>query len=307
MNYDIIVIGGGHAGIEASLAAAKMGAKTLLITILAEQIGAASCNPAIGGLAKGHLVKELDALGGQMGRTTDECGIQFRILNESKGPAVRGSRAQIDMDKYRIYMRNLLLNTPNLDITQEIATEILSEFRDDKPRVTGVKTHLDNIYSAKKVIITTGTFLNGVIHTGTAQLSAGRVGELSSTELSKSLADFGLNLGRLKTGTCPRIDAKSIDLASLKHKAGTKCLSRLAFARKILPQISFLAISATQTSKRMRLFAQIFTERHFLLDKLGAQVQGIVLVSKPKFTNFLRENATIFSLSHKRTQPVNTI
>ena len=113
MNYDIIVIGGGHAGIEASLAAAKMGAKTLLITILAEQIGAASCNPAIGGLAKGHVVKELDALGGQMGRTTDECGIQFRILNESKGPAVRGSRAQIDMDKYRIYMRNLLLNTPN--------------------------------------------------------------------------------------------------------------------------------------------------------------------------------------------------
>ena len=220
MNYDIIVIGGGHAGIEASLAAAKMGAKTLLITILAEQIGAASCNPAIGGLAKGHLVKELDALGGQMGRTTDECGIQFRILNESKGPAVRGSRAQIDMDKYRIYMRNLLLNTPNLDITQEIATEILSEFSDDKPRVTGVKTHLDNIYSAKKIIITTGTFLNGVIHTGTAQLSAGRVGELSSVHLSKSLANLGLNMGRLKTGTCPRIDAKSIDFSVLEAQGG---------------------------------------------------------------------------------------
>ena len=220
MNYDIIVIGGGHAGIEASLAAAKMGAKTLLITILAEQIGAASCNPAIGGLAKGHLVKELDALGGQMGRTTDECGIQFRILNESKGPAVRGSRAQIDMDKYRIYMRNLLLNTPNLDITQEIATEILSDNIGKKPQVTGVKTHLDNIYSAKKVIITTGTFLNGVIHTGTAQLSAGRVGELSSTELSKSLANFGLNLGRLKTGTCPRIDAKSIDFSVLEAQGG---------------------------------------------------------------------------------------
>ena len=220
MNYDIIVVGGGHAGIEASLAAAKMGAKTLLITILAEQIGAASCNPAIGGLAKGHLVKELDALGGQMGRTTDECGIQFRILNESKGPAVRGSRAQIDMDRYRIYMRNLLLNTPNLDITQEIATEILSDKSGEKPRVTGVKTHLDNIYSAKKVIITTGTFLNGVIHTGTAQLNAGRVGELSSTELSKSLANFGLNLGRLKTGTCPRIDAKSIDFSVLEAQGG---------------------------------------------------------------------------------------
>lgn len=232
MNYDIIVIGGGHAGIEASLAAAKMGAKTLLITILAEQIGAASCNPAIGGLAKGHLVKELDALGGQMGRTTDECGIQFRILNESKGPAVRGSRAQIDMDKYRIYMRNLLLNTPNLDITQEIATEILSEFKGDKPQVTGVKTHLDNIYSVKKVIITTGTFLNGVIHTGTAQLNAGRVGELSSTELSKSLANLGLNMGRLKTGTCPRIDAKSIDFSVLDVQGGDEKPKPFSFRTK---------------------------------------------------------------------------
>ena len=156
MKYDIIVVGGGHAGIEASLAAAKMGAKTLLITILAEQIGAASCNPAIGGLAKGHLVKEIDALGGQMGLTTDECGIQFRLLNESKGPAVRGSRAQIDMDRYRIYMRNLLLNTPNLQITQEIATQILTQ----NSKITGVKTHLNNKYSCDKFIITTGTFLN---------------------------------------------------------------------------------------------------------------------------------------------------
>ena len=140
MDYEIIVVGGGHAGIEASLAAARMGKQTLLITILAEQIGAASCNPAIGGLAKGHLVKEIDALGGQMGLTTDAVGIQFRVLNESKGPAVRGSRAQIDMDRYRVYMRNLLLNTPNLEISQEIATEILSE----NGEVTGVKTHLNN-------------------------------------------------------------------------------------------------------------------------------------------------------------------
>jgi len=173
MNYEIIVVGGGHAGIEASLAAARMGKQTLLITILAEQIGAASCNPAIGGLAKGHLVKEIDALGGQMGLTTDAVGIQFRVLNESKGPAVRGSRAQIDMDRYRVYMRNLLLNTPNLEISQEIATEILSE----NGEVTGVKTHLNNIYNAKKVIITTGTFLNGLIHVGFNKLEAGRVGE----------------------------------------------------------------------------------------------------------------------------------
>lgn len=216
MNYEIIVVGGGHAGIEASLAAARMGKKTLLITILAEQIGAASCNPAIGGLAKGHLVKEIDALGGQMGLTTDAVGIQFRVLNESKGPAVRGSRAQIDMDRYRVYMRNLLLNTPNLEISQEIATEILSE----NGEVTGVKTYLNNIYNAKKVIITTGTFLNGLIHVGFNKLEAGRVGELSAKDLSSSLRELGLNLGRLKTGTCPRIDAKTINFEILEKQDG---------------------------------------------------------------------------------------
>ena len=216
MNYEIIVVGGGHAGIEASLAAARMGKQTLLITILAEQIGAASCNPAIGGLAKGHLVKEIDALGGQMGLTTDAVGIQFRVLNESKGPAVRGSRAQIDMDRYRVYMRNLLLNTPNLEISQEIATEILSQ----NGEVTGVKTHLNNIYNAKKVIITTGTFLNGLIHVGFNKLEAGRVGELSAKDLSSSLRDLGLNLGRLKTGTCPRIDAKTINFEILEKQDG---------------------------------------------------------------------------------------
>ena len=216
MDYEIIVVGGGHAGIEASLAAARMGKQTLLITILAEQIGAASCNPAIGGLAKGHLVKEIDALGGQMGLTTDAVGIQFRVLNESKGPAVRGSRAQIDMDRYRVYMRNLLLNTPNLEISQEIATEILSE----NGEVTGVKTHLNNIYNAKKAIITTGTFLNGLIHVGFNKLEAGRVGELSAKDLSSSLRELGLNLGRLKTGTCPRIDAKTINFEILEKQDG---------------------------------------------------------------------------------------
>lgn len=228
MKYDIIVVGGGHAGIEASLAAAKMGAKTLLITILAEQIGAASCNPAIGGLAKGHLVKEIDALGGQMGLTTDECGIQFRLLNESKGPAVRGSRAQIDMDRYRIYMRNLLLNTPNLQITQEIATQILTQ----DSKITGVKTHLDNEYSCDKLIITTGTFLNGLIHVGTNKLEAGRVGELSSKELPNSLKSLGLEMGRLKTGTCPRVLASSIDFSVLEIQDGDTNPAPFSFRTK---------------------------------------------------------------------------
>ena len=214
--YDIIVVGGGHAGIEASLAPARMGKKTLLITILAEQIGATSCNPAVGGLAKGHLVKELDALGGQMGLTTDAVGIQFRVLNESKGPAVRGSRTQIDMDRYRVYMRNLLLNTPNLDVTQEIATQILTQ----NGQISGVKTHLGNEYKTSKLIITTGTFLNGLIHVGFNKLQAGRVGEFSSVNLSQSLRDHGFTLGRLKTGTCPRVDAKSIDFSALEVQDG---------------------------------------------------------------------------------------
>ena len=214
--YDIIVVGGGHAGIEASLAPARMGKKTLLITILAEQIGATSCNPAVGGLAKGHLVKELDALGGQMGLTTDAVGIQFRVLNESKGPAVRGSRAQIDMDRYRVYMRNLLLNTTNLDVTQEIATQILTQ----NGKISGVKTHLGNEYKTSKLIITTGTFLNGLIHVGFNKLQAGRVGEFSSVNLSQSLRDHGFTLGRLKTGTCPRVDAKSIDFSVLEVQEG---------------------------------------------------------------------------------------
>lgn len=225
MNYDIIVVGGGHAGIEASLAAAKMGKKTLLITILAEQIGAASCNPAIGGLAKGHLVKEIDALGGQMGLTTDAVGIQFRVLNESKGPAVRGSRAQIDMDRYRVYMRNLLLNTPNLEISQEIATQILSQ----NGEITGVKTHLGNEYKTSKLIITTGTFLNGLIHVGFNKLEAGRVGELSAKNLSDSLRELGLEVGRLKTGTCPRVDAKSIDFSVLEIQGGDEDPSPFSF------------------------------------------------------------------------------
>ena len=216
MKYDVIVVGGGHAGIEASLVSARLGKKTLLITILAEQIGATSCNPAIGGLAKGHLVKEIDALGGQMGLATDINGIQFRILNQSKGPAVQGSRAQIDMDRYRVYMRNLLLNSDNLDVVQEIAEEIVT--KDGK--VTGIITHLKNHYHAKKIILTTGTFLKGLIHIGEHKQEAGRVGEFPANNLSNSLKSLGLDIGRLKTGTCARIDAKSIDFSKMEIQRG---------------------------------------------------------------------------------------
>ena len=216
MNYEVIVIGGGHAGIEASLASARMGVKTLMITILAEQIGASSCNPAIGGLAKGHLVREVDALGGEMGLCTDKTGIQFRTLNASKGPAVRGTRAQIDMDAYRIYMRNVVLNTPNLDVKQEIADGLIVK----EGEVKGVTTQLGNRYRAPKVIITAGTFLNGLIHIGDKQQVAGRQGEFASVELAEYLKSLGLTIGRLKTGTCARIDAKSVDTSVMEVQPG---------------------------------------------------------------------------------------
>ncbi|EAH6859794.1 TPA: tRNA uridine-5-carboxymethylaminomethyl(34) synthesis enzyme MnmG [Campylobacter coli] len=226
--FDIIVIGGGHAGIEASAASARMGKKTLLLTTLIEQIGAASCNPAIGGLAKGHLVKELDAMGGLMGEITDIAGIQFRILNESKGVAVRGSRAQIDMDKYRIVARNKLLKLKNLEISQEQVCELIYE----NGSVVGVKTNLQNTYEAKKVILTTGTFLNGLIHVGENKLTAGRVGELASVNLGQNLLSTSLKMGRLKTGTCPRVDAKSIDFDVLEIQYGDQNPKAFSFRTK---------------------------------------------------------------------------
>jgi len=216
MNYDVIVIGGGHAGIEAALASARMGVNTLLITILVEQIGASSCNPAIGGLAKGHLVREVDALGGEMGVCTDATGIQFRTLNASKGPAVRGTRAQIDMDDYREYMRTVVLNTANLDVKQEIADGLIIE----EGEIKGVTTQLGNRYESSKVIITAGTFLNGLIHIGDKQQVAGRQGEFASIELAEYLRGLGMNIGRLKTGTCARIDAKSVDISVMEVQPG---------------------------------------------------------------------------------------
>ena len=217
-NYDIIVVGGGHAGIEAALVSARMGRKTLLITMLVEQIGAASCNPAIGGLAKGHLVKEIDALGGQMGLCTDATGIQFRILNASKGAAVQGSRAQIDMDSYRQYMKHICLNTNNLEVYQDEVSNLVLD--DNKQTVLGVKTRLGEQFLSKKVILTTGTFMRGLIHIGQNKYEAGRAWELPSSTLSIELKELGLDVGRLKTGTPSRIDAKSIDFSKMEAHGG---------------------------------------------------------------------------------------
>ena len=216
MQYDIIVVGAGHAGIEAALAGARLGKKTLLITMLVEQIGAASCNPAIGGLAKGHLVRELDAIGGEMGLCTDATGIQFRILNDSKGAAVQGTSAQIDMDEYKEYMRKVCHSTPNLDIYQDEVSYLIVE----NDEVLGVKTKLGEEFKSKKTILTTGTFMRGLIHIGENTYQAGRAWELPSSTLSIQLKELGLNVGRLKTGTPSRLDANSIDFSVMETHGG---------------------------------------------------------------------------------------
>jgi len=226
--FDVIVVGGGHAGIEAAYSAAKMGKKTLFLTMLVEQIGAASCNPAIGGLAKGHLVKEIDALGGLMALATDNSGLQFRVLNENRGPAVRGSRAQIDMDRYRIWMRDKILNTPNLEVAQEIVDEILTH----NGKITGVKTNLLNVYECKALILTTGTFMRGLMHFGPVKLEGGRFHELPAKKISASLEELGFELERLKTGTTARIDARSIDFSKMDIQPGDENPKPFSFRTK---------------------------------------------------------------------------
>ena len=214
--YDVIVVGAGHAGIEASLAAARMGFDTLMLTLNLDHIGQMSCNPAIGGIGKGHLVKEIDALGGEMARAIDETGIQFRMLNTRKGPAVRASRAQADKALYRQRMKRVLENCDNLTIKQASVEALLC--RDG--HVLGVESQMGEVFEAKKTILTTGTFLQGVVHVGDRNYSAGRAGDFAAQGLSGSLSALGLRLGRLKTGTCPRLNAHTIDYSRLSIQYG---------------------------------------------------------------------------------------
>jgi tRNA uridine 5-carboxymethylaminomethyl modification enzyme len=214
--FDVIVVGAGHAGIEACLAASRMGSKTLMLTLNLDHIGQMSCNPAIGGIGKGHLVKEIDALGGEMGRAIDETGIQFRVLNTKKGPAVRASRAQADKAHYRMRMKRVLEACDSLTLRQGSVEKLLVRNGD----VEGVETLIGEKFFGRTVILTTGTFLKGLIHIGSQNYSAGRAGDFAVQGLSQYLAEYGFKVGRLKTGTCPRLDARTINFPRLQVQLG---------------------------------------------------------------------------------------
>ena len=249
--YDVIVIGAGHAGCEAALAAARMGASTLMLTMNLDSIALMSCNPAIGGLAKGHLVKEIDALGGEMGKIIDRTGIQFRTLNKSKGPAVRGTRAQADKQRYRLAMKESVEKQPHLDVKQGLVEKLLVEDN----RIVGVETNIGVQHLSSTVIITTGTFLKGLIHIGLVHYPSGRAGEFSSVGLSDSLRELGFDIARLKTGTPARLNSRTIDFSIMSPQPGDDPAPFFSFTESShpLPQVPcYLTYTSTITHEIIR-------------------------------------------------------
>ncbi|MGI8556603.1 MAG: tRNA uridine-5-carboxymethylaminomethyl(34) synthesis enzyme MnmG, partial [Pyrinomonadaceae bacterium] len=249
--FDVVIVGAGHAGCEASSAAARLGASTALVTINLDLIGQMSCNPAVGGIAKGHLVREIDALGGIMGRVIDRTGIQFRLLNRSRGPAVQSPRAQADRSLYRTEMRRLLEHTPNLYLRQGVVVKLLVK----NSKILGLELQDGRQLGAKAVIIATGTFLNGIIHTGKRTFSAGRSGEPASIDLAQNLKELGFPVGRLKTGTPPRLDGRTIDWDAFEPQSADENPVAFSFATEKIeqPQITcFIGYTSEDLHQKIR-------------------------------------------------------
>src|SRR6266567_894441 len=254
--YDIVIIGGGHAGCEAARACARLGLRTAIITMNADLIAQMSCNPAVGGIAKGHLVREIDALGGVMGEVTDAVGIQFRLLNTSRGPAVWSPRAQCDKKQYRVRMREVLEGEPNLRILQAEVAQLIIEGSGTR-RVTGVLLRDGRTVSSDAVIVTTGTFLNGLAHVGEMKYSCGRNGEAPSNLLGDQLRTLGLPWTRLKTGTPPRLDGRTIDWSRFEAQQGDAVPTPFSFLTEKIerPQIQCHIGYTTEETRRVLLEA----------------------------------------------------
>jgi tRNA uridine 5-carboxymethylaminomethyl modification enzyme len=297
--YDVIVVGGGHAGIEAALAAGRTGHHVLILTLDVAKIGQMSCNPSIGGLAKGHLVKEVDVLGGEIAFLADQTALQYRILNRSKGPAVWSPRTQNDRAQYKAVARQTIEENKNIDVKDDEVSDVIVQ----GTSVIGVRTISGNEYRATAVVVTTGTFLNGLMHIGMHSFEGGRMGERGASRLSNSLRSSGLSLGRLKTGTSPRVETTSVDLSGLRIQHGDDVPMPFSFRTERVMEKQ-LPCYVTHTNLKTHGIICASLDRSPLF---SGKIKGVGPRSRPRWSASHKEIRTLFLSSRKESMHLNII